>query len=166
MPVWTEKDIRLEELRGVFAIGMIATLVAYWELHSKVLAFYANSLPGYFAVWGLNYVSIILMLLWGLYILLTAASMSFSTGKFDTVFRMLRSIGEASFFFGTILALIFGSFFFAISAMIQTISIWTGYPVTFYYSLGLGYLSLVIVMIFVGMRWKRRHKSYRFEELY
>jgi hypothetical protein len=73
-PLWSELNLKKEEVRGVFAIGVIAALISLRVYFSTV----AFSLPSYVGIIKLPQVELfdLLIILWTLYVLFTTLALA------------------------------------------------------------------------------------------
>ena len=124
MSNYSEEELKREEVRGLFAIGVIASIIAYWQLYPHITKILVRSVNGALVLITADTVFIILLWFWGLYILLTAVSMKTWPKKsaFDVVFDSMKS-----------------------SALLMY---WIGSFVTF----GMGALLAVLLLGFIGFR--------------
>jgi hypothetical protein len=109
-PVWTDEELRREEVRGIFALGVLATILGYLT-YSKGLSYPTGIFSQILYVF-LQPFAIIIFVLWGGYVLLTAISMSGTNlaRDVDSLKKGLKAGARLVFYMGSILTLVLGIF--------------------------------------------------------
>jgi hypothetical protein len=103
MANWTREELQREEVRGIFALGVLAVIVSYWQLYSEIEEHLGASTYGGLTIDGFDYLSDYLLLFWGMYVLLTAVSMTDQRSPaFAAIFATLKNIASTMFWFGSV----------------------------------------------------------------
>lgn len=100
--VWEKDELEKEQIRGVFAIGVLATLFGYQTIKNQFSS-------GGVAEATINIITIFLGAFWGIYITCTAFSMTNwkPTGKKEErVLKLAKDIGNKMFLYGTIFSVL------------------------------------------------------------
>jgi hypothetical protein len=110
--VWEDNELQREQVRGVFALGVLASIIAYLAYRSNLKLPATNaSASNLFGF--LDITSFILLTLWGVYIVMIAISMTFWSAKspFGTILRACKSFGRFCFYLGSFTTLIYGLYY-------------------------------------------------------
>lgn len=119
MSNYTEFELKREEVRGIFTIGVIAAIIGYWQFYSHIVSALEKTTNGALILVTIDYVFIVLLVFWGLYILLTALSLSPSNSpsQFDSLFRALKMDALLFYWVGSFVTVaLFAFFLFFIAA--------------------------------------------------
>ena len=97
MVVWTKDELEREQVRGVFALGILAALLAYGTVRS-------NAPPKDAIEISVDFIGLMLLGFWGIYVTATAISMTswFATGYWKSTLLIFKSAGQVAFFIGSI----------------------------------------------------------------
>jgi hypothetical protein len=108
--VWNDEELRREEVRGIFALGVLATILGYLayskgfshptDIYSQVLYVFLQPF------------AIVILVLWGGYVLLTAMSLTGwnPTTDRDQLRAAFRFGGWLLFYSGSVVTILFGVF--------------------------------------------------------
>jgi len=152
MAVWKDDELRREEVRGVFVIGVLALLFGFYQTDA-VKSLFSSASPVNAVI--LNTITAMLVTFWGLYIVLTAVSMlAWNPGtKLAAVLRGVKDGAQTMFLIGIVET-------FVILAILG--------PIAYYQSVlqNPSYFEIYLaagIVIFVGLglalgvsRWRRR----------
>lgn len=139
-PVWTEEDLRREEVRGLFVFGVLATILGYYSASKSSLSSFFGEAP---PLSGLivNIVSTLFLTFWGFYVVATVFSMMDwgAKGRYATVLRGLKQLGRMMFLLGVFESLVFVAFLGPISlyiALADNPTSWTALTVVLFVAAG------------------------------
>ena len=136
--MWEKEELKKEQIRGVFAIGVLATLFGYQTVK--------NLLPSSIISGALiNLVTIFLGVFWGIYIICIAFSMIIwePSGKVESILKWFKHFAGMMFYFGSVftltLAVPFG-IILVIESIKQNLNSWL-----------LTFISLIIALAIIGI---------------
>lgn len=110
--VWEDAELQREQVRGVFALGVIASIIAYLTYRNNVKIPTTNvAVTSLFTFLDLG--SFILLSMWGIYVVMIAVSMTFfsSSRPFAIILRGFKSLGRFCFYLGSFSTLVFGLYY-------------------------------------------------------
>lgn len=154
LPVWEKEELEREQVRGLFAIAVLASIAAYLVSRSS---FKPNITPASAALFSLVDVSsIVLLMFWTLYVVTAAISMTFWDARrlFPPILGWFKSASQYCFYMGSFSTLAFAVYFIPQIIYLQIQSESTFTQDVFYIVLVLalaGYVGLSLL----GRRKKR-----------
>ena len=116
MTKWTPGELRREEVRGVFAIGVVAILITWRQLpEAEIVDVTIPFSSEVIVTFNVNYAINMLTLVWALYIVLIAVSLGenlFKAGRIRNLIFEARNLGYVFFFVGIIVLLFIAAILF------------------------------------------------------
>ena len=111
LSVWKKEELEREQVRGLFAIAVLASIAAYLVSRGSLKP---NITPASTALFSLVDVSsIILLMFWTLYVVTAAISMTFWDTRrlFQPILRWFKAASQYCFYMGSVSTLAFAVYF-------------------------------------------------------
>lgn len=157
--VWNEQRVTRETLRSTLAIGILAALLVFWGLHSRIVNTIQTNLNGIVVVVFVDYLSVLLIVFWGGYLLLTAISISpweERSGIFDPIFEACRTTALMLYWLGSFTTMGLGTYFFVIFAYIDLIGLRSNQRIGLAFFALAGLIALVVFRKEIRRRLRKR----------
>lgn len=145
--VWKKDDLEKEQIRGVFAIGVLATLFGYQTIENQFPIVGVGEVT-------INVITIFLGMFWGIYITCTAFSMLDwePTSKIEEqVLKLAKDIGRMMFWYGTMFSVLI-AIILAPFMVLQSIQ---QYPTYYVQIVIVGFVAVVLVIILAVLKRKK-----------
>lgn len=149
MVVWTKEELEKEQIRGVFAIGVLATLFGYQTIKNQ---FPASDI----AAALINIITLFLGVFWGIYIACSAFSMlNWSPNKREEwVLNLAKHIGVRMFWYGSVFSVLF-AILLAPFMIYESILQYPTYFVPIYIAGLVGIVLIVIIAVYDHFKRKK-----------
>lgn len=113
MAIWEKDELEREQVRGLFAIAVLASIAAYLVSRGSFKPLSLPTAAPFFAL--LDAVSVILLMFWTLYVVTVAISMTFWAPRrrfpFVPILKWFKSASQYCFYLGSFTSLIFVAIF-------------------------------------------------------
>ena len=154
--MWEYEELQSEQVRGLFAIGVMASIIAYLTYRSSLKIPATNvAATNLFAFIDLG--SLILLSMWGIYVVTTGVSMTFfSAAKpLGIILRGFKRFGRFCYYLGSFSTLAFGLYYIPLFYFeaFQAMNLLN--QVVFIAVIASGLSALVILWVYPRRRAKR-----------
>jgi len=157
MSVWAKEDLDREQVRGLFAIAVLASIAVYLASRGSIGSSASPLASSVFDT--LTTLSVILLMFWTLYVVTVAISMTFwsQRGILERLMRLFKAVSQWCFAMGSAMTVITAVYYFPFLVYLEYVSNPASfYPLVYFMAVALGAYAVLVVYLWQRDRRKKR----------